>query len=78
MPAVTTRRLGIRTIKLSVAYLAVGKFGACVSHGGRDVFAETLWDGFVNGEERWRAVGAVAAGDGFKVLVTCLRLPEPV
>nr|WP_294555325.1 BrnT family toxin [uncultured Rhodopila sp.] len=46
-----------------------------------DPFAETLWDGFVNGEER----GASSARSPqamvsrlFQGYGTCLHLPEPV
>jgi hypothetical protein len=42
-----------------------------------DPLAETLWDGFVNGEERWRTLGALAIGEGFKVMVVVYPYPIP-
>lgn len=32
---------------------------------------------FVNGEERWRTLGTLAKGDGFKVMVVIYVYPNP-
>ena len=42
-----------------------------------DPLSETLWDRVTDGEERWRTVGAVAMGRGFKVVVVGHTYPDP-
>ena len=37
----------------------------------------TLWDGVVNGEERWRTIGSAANGGWFKIVVIVHTYPEP-
>jgi hypothetical protein len=39
--------------------------------------ADTLWDGVVNGEERWITIGTVMVGGGFKVVVVVHKYPDP-
>jgi uncharacterized DUF497 family protein len=41
-----------------------------------DPFADTLWDGVVNGEERWRTIGA-AVGGWLRVVVVVHTYPNP-
>jgi uncharacterized DUF497 family protein len=42
-----------------------------------DPLADTLWDGVVNREERWRTIGATTVGGGFKVVVVVHTYPNP-
>lgn len=42
-----------------------------------DPLSETLWDRFVDGEERWRTFGAAAVGGRFKVVVIVHTYPDP-
>ena len=42
-----------------------------------DPLADTLWDGMVGGEERWRTIGAAMVGGGFKVVVVVHTYPDP-
>jgi uncharacterized DUF497 family protein len=42
-----------------------------------DPLADTLWDGVVNGEERWITIGTVMVGGGFKVVVVVHKYPDP-
>ena len=42
-----------------------------------DPLAETVWDRFVDGEERWRIFGGVAVGGRFMVVVVVHTYPDP-
>jgi hypothetical protein len=48
-----------------------------VSSPAEQVFAETLWDRFVDGEERWRTLGAVLVGERFRIVVIVHTSPDP-
>ena len=39
-----------------------------------DPLAQTLWDRFVDGEERWRTFGGVAVGGRFMILGSHLSM----
>jgi uncharacterized DUF497 family protein len=41
------------------------------------VLADTLWEGVVSGEERWRTIGAVREGGWFKIVVVVHTYPRP-
>jgi uncharacterized DUF497 family protein len=42
-----------------------------------DPLAETVWNGFADGEERWRTFGGVAVGGRFMVVVVVHTYPDP-
>jgi len=42
-----------------------------------DPLAQTVWDRFVDGEERWRTFGGVAVGGRFIVVVVVHTYPDP-
>ncbi|MGA3398406.1 MAG: BrnT family toxin [Acetobacteraceae bacterium] len=42
-----------------------------------DPLAETVWDRFVDGEERWRTFGGVTVGGRFMVVVVVHTYPDP-
>ena len=42
-----------------------------------DPLAETVWDRFVDGEERWRTFGAVTVGGRFMVVLIVHTYPDP-
>ena len=42
-----------------------------------DPLAETVWDGFVDGEERWCTFGAASVGGRFLIVVIVHTYPDP-
>jgi uncharacterized DUF497 family protein len=42
-----------------------------------DPLAETVWDRFVDGDERWRTFGGVAVGLRFMIVVVVHTYPDP-
>jgi uncharacterized protein len=60
--------------------LNVGKHGlhfALSEQVFTDPLSETLWDRFVNGEERWRTIGTIVVGRSFKFVVVVHTYPDP-
>jgi uncharacterized DUF497 family protein len=52
--------------------LNIAKHGLPFAHAEpvlTDRLWETVWDQFVDGEERWRTIGAIAVGRRFKFVV---------
>lgn len=46
-------------------------------HVFADPLSETLWDGIVDGEERWRTIGEVMLAGGFRTVVIVHVYPDP-
>jgi uncharacterized protein len=42
-----------------------------------DPFSETIWDAVTNREERWRTIGAITLGRGFRIVVVVHTYPDP-